>query len=50
MGFIGRCGTYRDLDMDQVINESLSGAEKWLKLEIGASKPPIMKTFGERIR
>ena len=29
--FIGRCGTYRYLDMDQVINQSLMGAEAWLR-------------------
>lgn len=28
--FIGRCGTYRYLDMDQVINQSLQGARAWL--------------------
>lgn len=28
--FIGRCGTYRYLDMDQVINQSLQGARTWL--------------------
>lgn len=28
--FIGRCGTYQYLDMDQVINQSLAGARKWL--------------------
>ena len=28
--FIGRCGTYQYLDMDQVINQSLVGAERWL--------------------
>lgn len=28
--FIGRCGMYRYLDMDQVINQSLMGARKWL--------------------
>ena len=28
--FIGRCGTYRYLDMDQVINQSLIGSERWL--------------------
>jgi UDP-galactopyranose mutase len=28
--FIGRCGTYQYLDMDQVINQSLRGAHKWL--------------------
>lgn len=29
--FIGRCGTYRYLDMDQVINQSLAGADRWLR-------------------
>lgn len=28
--FIGRCGTYQYLDMHQVINQSLMGAEAWL--------------------
>ena len=28
--FIGRCGTYRYLDMHQVINQSLAGARRWL--------------------
>jgi UDP-galactopyranose mutase len=28
--FIGRCGTYRYLDMDQVINQSLQSARAWL--------------------
>ncbi|WP_119303857.1 UDP-galactopyranose mutase [Dongia deserti] len=28
--FIGRCGTYRYLDMDQVINQSLQGVRAWL--------------------
>lgn len=28
--FIGRCGTYRYLDMDQVISQSLQGARAWL--------------------
>jgi UDP-galactopyranose mutase len=27
--FIGRCGTYQYLDMHQVINQSLAGAELW---------------------
>lgn len=31
MTFIGRCGTYRYLDMHQVINQSLKGAEMWLE-------------------
>ena len=30
MSFIGRCGTYQYLDMDQVINQSLVGARRWL--------------------
>jgi UDP-galactopyranose mutase len=30
MHFIGRCGTYRYLDMDQVINQSLRGVQSWL--------------------
>lgn len=30
MHFIGRCGTYQYLDMDQVINQSLAGARHWL--------------------
>jgi UDP-galactopyranose mutase len=30
ISFIGRCGTYQYLDMDQVINQSLAGARKWL--------------------
>ena len=29
--FIGRCGTYQYLDMHQVVSQSLSGAEKWLR-------------------
>lgn len=32
MTFIGRCGTYQYLDMHQVINQSLMGAEHWLSL------------------
>jgi UDP-galactopyranose mutase len=31
LAFIGRCGTYQYLDMDQVINQSLTGAEMWLR-------------------
>jgi UDP-galactopyranose mutase len=30
IAFIGRCGTYQYLDMDQVINQSLVNVEKWL--------------------
>lgn len=29
--FIGRCGTYRYLDMDQVINQSLMSATRWIR-------------------
>lgn len=29
--FIGRCGTYQYLDMHQVINQSMLGAEHWLR-------------------
>jgi len=28
--FIGRCGTYRYLDMDQVINQSMQSARAWM--------------------
>ena len=31
MSFVGRCGTYQYLDMDQVINQSLTGARRWLE-------------------
>ena len=30
MKFIGRCGTYQYLNMDQVINQSIIGVNKWL--------------------
>jgi len=30
MTFIGRCGTYQYLDMHQVINQSLIGAQAWI--------------------
>jgi UDP-galactopyranose mutase len=30
MSFIGRCGTYQYLDMDQVINQSLMSVRRWL--------------------
>jgi UDP-galactopyranose mutase len=30
IAFIGRCGTYQYLDMDQVINQSLTHVEKWM--------------------
>jgi UDP-galactopyranose mutase len=29
--FIGRCGTYQYLDMHQVISQSLSGSERWIR-------------------
>jgi UDP-galactopyranose mutase len=28
--FIGRCGTYQYLDMDQVINQPLQGVQAWI--------------------
>lgn len=31
IAFIGRCGTYQYLDMDQVINQSLVSVERWLR-------------------
>jgi UDP-galactopyranose mutase len=31
LNFIGRCGTYRYLDMHQVINQSLNHAQAWLE-------------------
>ena len=31
VAFIGRCGTYQYLNMDQVINQSLVGVKAWLK-------------------
>ncbi len=33
MAFIGRCGTYQYLDMDQVINQSLAAARRWLQAQ-----------------
>ena len=35
MQFIGRCGTYQYLDMDQVINQSLRSAENFLEAQAG---------------
>jgi UDP-galactopyranose mutase len=37
--FIGRCGTYRYLDMDQVINQSLQNVRAWLAQQGGAAAP-----------
>ena len=34
VSFIGRCGTYQYLDMHQVINQSLAGAEAWLRTRL----------------
>jgi UDP-galactopyranose mutase len=31
VSFIGRCGTYQYLDMHQVINQSLVGAQHWIR-------------------
>lgn len=39
MSFIGRCGTYRYLDMHEVINQSLADANAWLARR-GSSWPP----------
>lgn len=36
--FIGRCGTYRYLDMDQVVGMSLESAQAWLE---GAPAPAV---------
>ncbi len=33
--FIGRCGTYQYLDIDQVVNQSLIGAARWLQASPG---------------
>ena len=33
--FIGRCGTYQYLDMDQVINQSLRSAQNFMKERLG---------------
>lgn len=35
MAFIGRCGTYQYLDMDQVVNQSLASARRWLTINPG---------------
>ena len=40
MTFIGRCGTYRYLDMDQVINQTLATVEGWLARR-GAPQPSL---------
>jgi UDP-galactopyranose mutase len=39
--FIGRCGTYRYLDMDQVINQSLQGARAWLAGRTNGTMPRV---------
>jgi UDP-galactopyranose mutase len=40
--FIGRCGTYRYLDMHQVINQSLKHAQVWLEANsrVAVGRPP----------
>ena len=43
--FIGRCGTYRYLDMDQVVNQSLQGVHAWLA---SASRPAAPAAAGRR--
>lgn len=45
MAFIGRCGTYQYLDMDQVINQSLMHVEKWL--EVTASSADSGRRHGD---
>jgi len=39
MCFIGRCGTYQYLDMDQVINQSLQNVRSWLSIEMSIRTP-----------
>ena len=39
LSFIGRCGTYRYLDMDQVINQSLAGVNGWISANL--SRAPV---------
>jgi UDP-galactopyranose mutase len=43
--FIGRCGTYQYLDMDQVINQSVTRAKAWLESngEIGKARRPATR-------
>jgi UDP-galactopyranose mutase len=43
ISFIGRCGTYQYLDMDQVINQSLIGVQKFLQKNAIAG-PPVVST------
>lgn len=41
--FIGRCGTYRYLDMDQVVAQSIESAEGWLAGEVPADGPGVAR-------
>lgn len=41
VSFIGRLGTYRYLDMDQVIAETLWFARSWLKAKAGGGRLPV---------
>jgi UDP-galactopyranose mutase len=48
MTFIGRCGTYQYLDMDQVINQSLAGAKRWLEAARRPFRFPVSERSGPR--
>jgi UDP-galactopyranose mutase len=41
--FVGRCGTYRYLDMDQVIGQSLQSARDWLRGAAPAHDEPALR-------
>ena len=43
VAFVGRCGTYRYLDMDQVVGQSLESAHAWLR---GAPPAPAAEPRG----
>ena len=43
--FLGRLGTYRYLNMDQVIGESLDFADLFLKCVKGRKSPPVFSVF-----
>jgi UDP-galactopyranose mutase len=40
--FIGRCGAYRYLDMDQVVGQSLESAHAWLRGEAPVPDPQVV--------
>lgn len=44
VSFIGRMGTYRYLDMDQVIAETLEFSRAWLDAESNGRPPPIFSS------